>query len=63
MSSLFVFSLMMQKSLYYIDGGKKLRDTLGEEPILPLTEWITQGARELTREEVTDVSISNIGAD
>ncbi|GFZ47549.1 Putative amidase C550.07 [Saitozyma sp. JCM 24511] len=40
--------------LYYIDGGRKLREALGEEPMFPLTQWIVSHARHLSTEEVTD---------
>jgi Asp-tRNA(Asn)/Glu-tRNA(Gln) amidotransferase A subunit family amidase len=38
--------------LYYIDGGKKLRDALGDEPMRPLTEWIIRDAKVLTAEQI-----------
>ncbi|GFZ48497.1 Putative amidase C550.07 [Saitozyma sp. JCM 24511] len=39
--------------LYYIDGGKKLREALGEEQMYPLTEWIVSQSHELSNDEVT----------
>jgi hypothetical protein len=42
--------------LYYIDGGKKLREALGEEQMYPLTEWIVSQSHELSNDEVTTVS-------
>ncbi|RSH85351.1 hypothetical protein EHS25_004747 [Saitozyma podzolica] len=41
--------------LYYIDGGRKLREAFGEEPMYPLTKWIVSQARELSTEEVTEL--------
>jgi hypothetical protein len=35
---------MNQTKLFYIDGGKKLRESLVDEPLLPLTEWIISQA-------------------
>lgn len=32
--------------LYYLDGAKKLREALDGEPMLPLTEWIADQAKE-----------------
>ena len=42
--------------LYYVDGAKKLREALDEEPMRPLTEWITSKvSTNLTREQVDDL--------
>ncbi|GFZ47577.1 Putative amidase C550.07 [Saitozyma sp. JCM 24511] len=38
------WNLIMQ--LYYLDGAKKLREALDGEPMLPLTEWIADQAKE-----------------
>ncbi|WWC59840.1 uncharacterized protein I303_102402 [Kwoniella dejecticola CBS 10117] len=40
------------QQLYYTDGGRKLDEALGDEPKLPLTEWITSKAKDLNRQEV-----------
>jgi hypothetical protein len=45
-----------QVQLYYIDGGKKLREALGEERMYPLTEWIVSQSRELSNDQITTVS-------
>lgn len=45
-----------QTSLYYIDGGEKLRRILGEEPLLPLTEWVVSHSKALTAKEIDEVS-------
>ena len=45
-----------QTSLYYIDGGEKLRAILGEEPLLPLTEWVVSHSKALTAKEIDEVS-------
>ena len=45
-----------QTSLYYIDGGEKLRTILGEEPLLPLTEWVVSHSKALTAKEIDEVS-------
>jgi amidase len=46
----------LQNQLYYVDGAKKLRDALGDEPMRPLTEWITSKvSQNLSREQVDDL--------
>lgn len=45
-----------EAQLYYIDGGEKLREALGEEQMYPLTEWIVSQSHELSNDEVTTVS-------
>lgn len=48
--------LTAQAALYWTDGGESLRQGLGDEPLLPLTEWIcSQGAGNLTRDQITQV--------
>lgn len=37
-----------QRALYFIDGARKIKDTLGDEPILPLTAWIIKDALQRT---------------
>lgn len=44
-------------ALYWTDGGESLRQGLGDEPLLPLTEWIlSQGSGALTRDQITEAS-------
>ncbi|WVF72560.1 hypothetical protein IAT40_007377 [Kwoniella sp. CBS 6097] len=43
---------LLTNQLYYTDGGAKLRDALGDEPMLPLTAWIVSKVRALTRDEL-----------
>jgi len=46
----------LQTSLYYIDGGERLRQILGEEPLLPLTEWVVSHSTPLSPKEMDNVS-------
>ncbi|BEJ11455.1 hypothetical protein CspHIS471_0108770 [Cutaneotrichosporon sp. HIS471] len=45
---------LLLKELYYTDGGARVREELERtgEPLLPLTEWIMEGATEKTSAEV-----------
>ena len=46
--------LMSAKSkLYWTDGGRDMREALGEEPLFPLTEWVMSFAKDLSTDEVT----------
>jgi hypothetical protein len=46
----------MQFQMYYPDGLKALLEALGDEPMLPLTEFITEGRKALQVSEIHEVS-------
>ena len=48
--------------MYYPDGLESLLDALGDEPMLPLTEFITEGRRALSVSEIHAVSSSSLYA-
>jgi len=50
--------LRIKTKLFYIDGGKKLVESLADEPLLPLTEWIISQAPSspLSGPEIDSVS-------